>query len=321
VLAALPRASDPNVLVDASTLDDAGVYRLDGQRALVQTVDFFTPILDDPEDYGAVAAANALSDVYAMGGRPLTALNILCFPEGKLPLSVLAAILRGGGRTLAAAGVALLGGHSVADQELKYGLAVTGLVDPRRVWTNAGARPGDALVLTKPIGTGVLSTALKKGRLAEGALAALTASMLQLNRDAMQVAAAFEVHACTDVTGCGLAGHGFELALASHVALEIELKAVPLLPDALRWTGRGMKTRGDRVNRDYVQRRYQTPERAEAALVDLMFDPQTSGGLLFAVPAPSADRLVESLRATAGAAHSARIGRVLPPGDDFLIFR
>jgi selenide,water dikinase len=306
--------------VDASTLDDAGVYRLDSERALVQTVDFFTPILDDPESFGAVAAANSLSDVYAMGGRPLTALNILCFPDQKLSAAVLTAILRGGARVLAEAGVALLGGHSVSDPELKYGLAVTGLVDPRRIWTNARAQPGDALILTKPLGTGVLSTALKKGKLSAGALAAMTSSMLQLNREAAQAAAAFEIHACTDVTGCGLAGHGYEMATASAVALEIELQAVPLLADALRWTERGMKTRGDRLNRDYVQGRYRVEGRPPAALVDLMFDPQTSGGLLFAVTAPSADRLLAALRDTAGAVHSSRIGRVLPPERDRLIF-
>ena len=296
------------------------MYRLDSERALVQTVDFFTPILDDPESFGAVAAANSLSDVYAMGGRPLTALNILCFPDQKLSAAVLTAILRGGARVLAEAGVALLGGHSVSDPELKYGLAVTGLVDPRRIWTNARAQPGDALILTKPLGTGVLSTALKKGKLSAGALAAMTSSMLQLNREAAQAAAAFEIHACTDVTGCGLAGHGYEMATASAVALEIELQAVPLLADALRWTERGMKTRGDRLNRDYVQGRYRVEGRPPAALVDLMFDPQTSGGLLFAVTAPSADRLLAALRDTAGAAHSSRIGRVLPPERDRLIF-
>jgi len=319
-LEVLPRASDPNVLVDASTLDDAGVYRLGPELALVQTVDFFTPILDDPEDYGAVAAANALSDVYAMGGRPLTALNILCFPDSKLSPKILEAILRGGSRVLAEAGVALLGGHSVSDRELKYGLAVTGVIDPRRIWTNAGAKPGDELLLTKPIGTGVLATALKKGKLAEGHRAALTASMLQLNREAAQAALGYEVHACTDVTGCGLAGHGYELAQASGAALEIELSAVPLLPGALHWIERGLKTRGDTVNRDYVQQRYRVEGRPPKPLVDLMFDPQTSGGLLFAAPPAVAAPLLAALRA-AGAIHSARIGRVVPPAESVLIFR
>jgi selenide,water dikinase len=321
VLQQLPRSSDPNVLVDASTLDDAGVYRLGPGLAMVQTLDFFTPIVDDAEDFGAAAAANALSDVYAMGGRPITALNILCFPEDRLPTSVMSAILRGSAKILAETGVALLGGHTVADAELKFGLSVTGLVDPDKVWTNAGARVGDALVLTKPIGTGVLATALKRGKLSPATLRALTASLHALNRDAAAAAAAFEIHACTDVTGCGLAGHAYEMALASGVGLEFELAAVPLLPDAEHWVGRKLKTKGDRLNREYIQQRYQTVGEVSPARLDLAFDPQTSGGLLLAVAPAQADELVRALRSTPGARESARVGRVIDAERPELIFR
>src|SRR5687768_2773606 len=232
----MPVRHDDRVLIDYRTSDDAGVYKLDEHRALVQTVDFFTPIVDDPFAYGQIAAANALSDVYAMGGRPLTALAIAGFPKD-LDRSIITTIFAGGVEMLQRAGVALLGGHTVQDQEIKFGYAVTGEVDPRRVWSNAGARPGDVLLLTKPLGTGIIATALKAGRADEAAVESAVRSMLMLNRDASEALQTLPdgvVHACTDITGFGLVGHAVEMAAASGVTLELEARAVPLLEGVLR---------------------------------------------------------------------------------------
>lgn len=282
MLPRIPRRDDSNVLVGFETSDDAGVYRLSPECALVQTVDFFTPIVDDPFTYGAIAAANALSDVFAMGGRPLTALSVLCYP-GNGDLEDLEEILRGGASKMMEAGCTVLGGHSVKDDEIKFGYAVTGTVHPERVWTNAGARPGDLLVLTKPLGTGVLSTALKRGIARGEDVAASIESMLRLNRiDA-------EAHGCTDVTGFGLAGHGREMALASQVTLEIDLRALPVLSGALEAIHAGAVPGGLNNNRDFAECAVRIEGEAPEDLAALIYDPQTSGGLLLSLQeAPAA---------------------------------
>ena len=283
MLGALTPSDDPRVLVDQRTGDDAGVFRLDEKTALVQTVDFFTPVVDDPFAFGAIAATNALSDVYAMGGRPLTALSIAAFPEQDFPLEWAQAIVRGGSEALARAGCALIGGHSVRDPELKFGYAVTGLVDPARMLTNASGQPGQALVLTKPLGTGVIATALKAGKAPEAAVLASTQSMLRLNREAAEAALAHGVTAATDVTGFGLAGHAATIARESRLTLEIELKALPLLPGALELAEQFLAG-GLKANRKAFEPRVEYGGRAEAARKALLYDPQTSGGLLLLVP-------------------------------------
>jgi selenide,water dikinase len=279
------------VLVDQRTGDDAGVFRLDEKTALVQTVDFFTPVVDDPLAFGAIAAANALSDVYAMGGRPLTALSIAAFPERDFPLEWAQAIVRGGSETLARAGCALLGGHSVRDPEIKFGYAVTGLVDPARMLTNAAGQPGQALVLTKPLGTGVIATALKAGKAPEASVLASTESMKQLNREAAEAALAHGVEAATDVTGFGLAGHAAGIARESHLTLEIELKSLPLLPGALELADE-FQAAGLKANRQAFEPRVDYGGRSEEARKALLYDPQTSGGLLLLVPEAEVPALV-----------------------------
>lgn len=299
---------DDRVLVDYRTSDDAGVYRLDETRALVQTVDFFTPIVDDPFVYGQIAAANALSDVYAMGGRPLTALAIAGFPK-EADRAILQQIFAGGLDKLAEAGVALLGGHTVQDAEIKFGYAVTGEVDPAHMLVNAGARPGDALLLTKPIGTGVIATALKFGRAPEAAADAAVRSMTTLNRAAAGALTAFtggHLHACTDITGFGLIGHAYEMAAASGCSLEIEAGAVPLI-DGARALVRGNIPGGGRTNREYFGAHVSVAGGIDGDLLDLLYDPQTSGGLLVAVAESESEVLLEAF-ASAGVP-AARIGR------------
>ena len=290
MLGAIPVSTDPRVLIDFRTSDDAGVYRLDETRALVQTVDFFTPIVDDPAAYGRIAAANALSDVYAMGGRPLTALAVAAFPKD-VDRSVLSAILRGGLETLEQAGVALLGGHTVQDQEIKFGYAVTGEVDPSRVWSNAGARAGDVLILTKPIGTGVIATAIKFGRVSEEVASSAIASMCRLNRAAAEALGrlpAGALHACTDVTGFGLVGHATEMAKGSGVTLAIDVAAVPLLDGALDLVD-GNTPGGGRTNLQHFGSGVAGGTGLDARRIQLLYDPQTSGGLLASVAAAAAD--------------------------------
>jgi selenide,water dikinase len=261
------------------------VFRLSADLALVQTIDFFTPIVDDPYTFGAIAAANSLSDVYAMGGKPVSALSVLCFPANG-DISVLREILRGGGDKMIEAGCALIGGHSVSDDEIKFGFAVTGAVHPDRVYTNAGARPGDFLALTKPIGTGVIGTALKRGIASEEHVTASTRSMLTLNR------APESAHGCTDITGFGLLGHAREMAVASNVTLEIEASAVPLLPGALEYARAGSVPGGLKNNRDFVSPCVQIARDLPSELEALLYDPQTSGGLLIATIEPPKDATV-----------------------------
>jgi selenide, water dikinase len=312
VLGDLPVHHDDRVLIDYRTSDDAGVYKWDESRALVQTVDFFTPIVDVPFAYGQIAAANALSDVYAMGGRPLTALAIAAFPKDA-DRTILRDIFAGGLDKLREAGVVLLGGHTVQDAEIKFGYAITGEVNPSRVLANAGARPGDALLLTKPIGTGVIATALKFGRAPESAIDAATRSMATLNRAAAEVLERMPsgvVHGCTDVTGFGLIGHASEMAIASGCSLEISAAQVPLL-DGARSLVQGNVPGGARTNRDHFEAGVTVAAGIDPVLVDLLYDPQTSGGLLIAVSDGDAPALLSAL-AAAGVLAS-RIGRVLAP--------
>lgn len=294
MVAALPTECDPRLVVGFDLADDAGVVRLPDGSGLVQTVDFFTPIVDDPRTFGAIAAANALSDVYAMGGRPLCAMNLVCFPSPKLPVWVLEEILAGGSEVLREAGTMLVGGHSVRDDELKYGLSVSGLVDLDRLWTNAGARPGDALILTKAIGTGVLATARKRDAIDEDAMAEAKASMRRLNKTAAEVGAGFEVHACTDITGNGLAGHAWEMARASGARLRFDWSSVPLLAGARDAAVAGHVPGGTASNRRYVGAL--ELDGLDAASQALALDPQTSGGLLFALPAEQAAACLAELR-------------------------
>lgn len=299
-LAGLPRFSDPNVLVGFDTADDAGVYRLTEECALVQTVDFFTPIVDDPFTYGAIAAANSLSDVYAMGGRPLTALSILAYP-GKGEIDVLHSILRGGAEKIREAECALVGGHSVNDDEIKFGYSITGVVHPERVLANAGARAGDVLVLTKLIGTGVISTALKRGLASAEHVDAAIESMLRLNRIPPVTA-----HGCTDITGFGLMGHAREMALASKVTLEFDASAVQFLPGAVEYSAAGAQPGGLKNNREFAGSCVDVARDIPAEIEALLYDPQTSGGLLISLTSAAADSFLSSYPP------AFVIGRVLP---------
>jgi selenide, water dikinase len=306
-LAAVPRWADPNVLVGFDTSDDAGVYKLTPELALVQTVDFFTPIVDDPYTFGAIAAANALSDVYAMGGRPLSALSIVGYP-GKGDLEDLQQILRGGAEKMHEANCSILGGHSVADEEIKFGYAVTGLVHPERVKANSAAQAGDSLVFTKRLGTGVIGTALKRGIARDEDVAEATASMLTLNRRASEEMLRFDVHGCTDVTGFGLIGHARELAVASNVTLEITVDRVSLLPGALEYARLGAVPGGLKNNREFASCAVEMARPLPLELEDLLYDPQTSGGLLFTLPEQDAIALERAFEP------AYTIGRVLPCG-------
>jgi selenide,water dikinase len=309
VLRHVPHLTDPRILVDASTRDDAAVYRLAPDRALVATVDFFTPIVDDAYDFGRIAAANAFSDVYAMGATPLLALNLVGWPRGKLPLELLGDVLRGGQDVAREAGAFVLGGHSVDDPEPKYGMVAIGEAHPDRIVTLARARPGDVLVLTKPIGTGVLTTALKRDLLTAGDLAPAVASMTTLNAGAARAMLAVGVDAATDVTGFGLLGHLHNMLAASGVGAELDAAAVPLLPRAAELAGRGAVPGGTQRNRDGLAAHVSFAPGVDEATRVLLHDAQTSGGLLLAVPAQRADALVAALKKE-GTPAAARIGRV-----------
>jgi selenide,water dikinase len=305
VLARVPRWPDENVLIGFDTADDAGVYKLTPELALVQTVDFFTPIVDDAYTYGAIAAANSLSDVYAMGGRPISSLSILAFPAAG-DLDDLAAILKGGAEKMHEASCTILGGHSVNDEEIKFGYSVTGLVHPGRVKANAGARAGDSLVFTKRIGTGVVSTALKRGIAEEAHVAASIQQMLTLNRKACEEMLHFDVHGCTDVTGFGLIGHVRELAVASGVTLEIDAAGIRPLPGALDYVRAGAVPAGLKNNREFASCAVAVMRDLPAELETLLYDPQTSGGLLISLPDADAAALEKALP------DAYRIGRAVP---------
>jgi selenide, water dikinase len=279
VLPRLPRIADPNLLVGFDTADDAGVYRLTAELAMVQTVDFFTPMVDDPFTFGAIAAANALSDVYAMGGKPLTALSILAWPAGN-ELDDLEAILKGGASKIHEAGAVVVGGHSVNDPEIKFGYAVTGVIHPDRIKTNCAAQPGDVLVFTKELGTGIISTALKRGLASDAHVEAATRSMLTLNRAAAEAMEDLEIHSVTDVTGFGLLGHAREMAMGSGATLEIDSSRVQFLEGAAEYARAGAIPGGLNNNRDFVSSCVESASPVD----DLLYDPQTSGGLLISLP-------------------------------------
>lgn len=301
---------DPNVITGFQGSEDAGVYKLDEETALVQTLDFFTPVVDDPRIFGRAAAANSLSDVYAMGGRPITAMNIVCFPTKKLGLSTLRAIIEGGLDILREAGVALIGGHSVEDDEPKYGLSVTGVVHPDRIMRNSALDPGDSIILTKAIGTGLVATAVKAQLAAQEAIDAMVKSMCALNRAASEVATDLHIRACTDVTGFGLAGHLVEMARASGCRVRLRSTSVPILPGAIDAASMGLVPGGSHANRKYFSTWTTIDDRLSAEALDLMFDPQTSGGLLLGVPAAKASELLDALR-QAGIEAPTEIGEAL----------
>jgi selenide,water dikinase len=317
VLRRLPRPNDPNLLVGFDTSDDAGVYRLSDDLALVQTVDFLTPIADDPFTFGQIAAANSLSDVYAMGGRPISALSIVGFPDGG-DATVLEQILRGGLSKMDEASCTIVGGHSVRDDDLKFGYAVTGVINPKDIWRNVGAKPGDALILTKPIGTGVIATALKAGKAPAGSVDAAIASMTRLNRDAAEAlhkfadsaAAQSPIHAVTDVTGFGLLGHAREMAAGSAVSVRIDHAKVPLLPGAREAAHGGFLAGGLKSNREFIASCVEFSADVNQDSRALLFDPQTSGGLLIAIAPEHAAVLCAELRRRHILA--ALIGEVLP---------
>lgn len=300
---------NPNVLVGLETSDDAGIYRLNDEIALVQTVDYFTPIVDDPYMFGAIAASNALSDVYAMGGTPLTVLNIVGFPVSKLDAKILANILRGGADKVKEAGAVIIGGHSIDDSDPKFGMAVTGIVHPDRVWTNAGARSGDALVLTKPIGMGIVTTAIKRGKASPEAAACAQQVMAALNKEAAEAARSFSIHACTDITGFGLLGHAMEMARASKVGMEIFASRIPLLPQTRSLAEAGVMPGGTKRNFDWLKEDVTYDLSLPLAMRYILCDAVTSGGLLFVLPQEEAERLVQNLQER-GMKEAAIVGQV-----------
>jgi selenide,water dikinase len=328
VLGKLPRQHDPNVLVGFDHADDAGVYQLAPDLALVQTVDFFTPIVDDPHTFGQIAATNALSDIYAMGGRPVTALAMVCFPE-KGDLEILERILAGGLSKMIEAGCVVIGGHSIRDEEMKFGYSVTGLINPKQIFKNGGAKPGDRLLFTKALGTGTIATAIKKGVAKQSWINAAVASMTTLNKAAAEViadfkggtgvparpaeqsSAAFPIHALTDVTGFGLIGHAREMALASeNVSLHFYSSRIPLLEGALDCIRDGHISGGLKANREFAECVVQYEDGVPEELKTILFDPQTAGGLLISVAADSAGAVTRAL--TAAGVPAVEIGEVLP---------
>jgi len=313
VLRRLDRPEHPDLIVGTETLDDAGVFRLDDRTALVQTTDFFPPLVDDPYAFGQIAAANALSDVYAMGGEPLTALNLIAFPDDEAPQEWLVQILRGGADKVREAGAVVLGGHSIRDREIKYGLAVTGRAHPERILTNAGARPGARVVLTKPIGSGVLTSAAKAGKVSAEALERCVRIMTALNRPGRDAALEVGVNACTDITGFGLLGHALEVAEASDVTIELSASRVPLIEPTLELAGRGFLTRARRSTRAHLGGRLEVADGVDPLLTEVLLDAQTSGGLLLCVPSDRCEALVCSLESH-GALCAAVLGSVQEAG-------
>jgi selenide,water dikinase len=309
LLSSVTANKDPRLLVGISTHDDAAVYRLPSGEALIQTVDFFTPVVDDPYTWGAIAAANSLSDIYAMNGRPLFALNISCFSK-KLPTEIWCEVLRGGSDKAREAGIVIAGGHTIDDAEPKYGLAVTGLVNPDSMWTHEGARPGDALVLTKPLGSGVITTAIRSGKIGAETAQPIIQVMLQLNRTASEIFSHFDVRACTDITGNGLLGHAAEIAHASKVRLEFAFGQMPILDLAVSLAEAGPFPGGTWSNREYLEKVVSYPADFAEENILLLCDAQTSGGLFAALPENQAKEAVRELR-NAGMPWSAIIGRAL----------
>jgi len=320
VLSGLERQPyDANLLVGFDKADDAGVYRLRDDLALVQTLDFFTPIVDDPFDYGRIAALNSINDVWAMGGRPVTAMAITCFPKKGLDFTILGEIMRGGLSVLTENGVALVGGHSVDNEQIMFGYSVTGVIDPNHVATNAGARPGDVIILTKPIGTGVISTGIKLARVSAEVVAESIATMLTPGKYAAEAISKFDVKAATDVTGFALLGHTWEMACASNVTIEIDSARVPLIGGALDLARAGLLTSGDKTNREYVAAQVEIAASVDANLVKLFYDPQTAGGLLLSITEDRANELLAELQQNYPRAEI--IGRVFERGAKLILVK
>jgi len=312
-----PQPKDENVLVGFDKADDAGVYRLRADLAIVQTVDFFTPIVDDPYVYGQIAALNSINDVWAMAGTPLTALAITCFPKRGVDPAILGEIMRGGQETLNKYGVTLIGGHSVDSEQIMFGYSVTGVIDPAKIASNAGAHPGDVIILTKPIGTGVISTGIKLGKTSDKTVTASVETMMTPGRFAAEAMREFEVKGATDVTGFALVGHAWEMAKASQVTIEIEAGAVPLIKGALELAAAGMLTSGDKTNREYIGADIQIGESVDKNLVKLLFDPQTAGGMLISISPEGAADLLTRLRENYPQAQ--RIGSVLKRAEHSIV--
>lgn len=313
VLKGVPESTHPDLLVGYNSADDAGVFRISRDMALVQTLDFFPPIVDDPYHFGQIAAANALSDVYAMGGVPLTALNIVGFPKGSLPSDILTRILKGGKDKIEEAGAVVVGGHSINDKELKYGVSVTGMIHPDKVITNSGAKDGDILFLTKRLGTGIITTGIKRNAASEDLTKAVINEMAMLNRVGSELMVKYQAHAATDITGFGLLGHAYEMAAGSSVSIEIDCLAMPLLPRAVELAERGMLTGGSKSNREYLIDSLSVGERVSPVLLEIALDPQTSGGLLISIPKEKADQFAGELRQNQ--LYSKPIGRVVSKSD------
>ncbi len=314
----LPKFEDPNLVVGTEHFSDAGVYRLRDDLLIVQSLDFFPPLVDDPFVFGQIAATNSLSDLYAMGARPTTALNIVGFPDDKLDLEILSEILRGGAEKVIEAGAVIVGGHTVRDTEIKYGLSATGVVEPAGLITNEQARPGDLLVLTKALGTGFVTTAFKAGRCPDDVLAAAVASMIQLNAIGCAAAQATDAHAATDITGFGLAGHAAEVAQASGVTAVLELSKLPILPGAKTLAESGYQTRASATNRSFAEPFICIEDGVDPMQLEMAFDAQTSGGLLISVDSQRADELVKHARA-AGAEVACIVGRIEQQRDVALV--
>lgn len=316
----LPLVDDPNLLIGLERGDDAGVYKLNDDLAIIQTIDFITPIVDDPYTFGQIAAANALSDVYAMGGKPLTAMNVVCFPIQNQDISVLGEILRGGWDKLREAGVALVGGHSIEDPELKYGLSVTGVVHPAKMVTKEGAKTGDKLILTKPLGTGIVSTAIKGGVAGEEAVARIAVSMTTLNKRASELMQEAGVHACTDITGYGLLGHACGMIEDDPVCMEIHVTAIPCFPEAKGLARMGLVPGGTQRNREFRLNMIEQAYEIGDDMWNILFDPQTSGGLLVSVPAREAEAFLQNLHRN-GIKDAALIGEVVGEPKGRIIIR
>jgi selenide, water dikinase len=317
-LSGLPKQPhDPNLIVGFDTADDAGVYRLRDDLALVQTLDFFTPIVDDPYDYGRIAALNSINDVWAMAGTPITAMAITCFPKKGVDPSILQEIMRGGLETINKFGVTLIGGHSVDNEQIMFGYSVTGVIDPNKVATNSGARAGDVIILTKPIGTGVISTGIKRAQVSDSVVASSVETMLTPGKYAAEAMREFDVKGATDVTGFALLGHAWEMACASKVTIELNASAVPLLGGAFELASKGLLTSGDKTNREYIGVDIEIAPSVDQNLVKLLFDPQTAGGMLIAVAEDRAESLLSTLNKNYPKAQI--IGRVLPPGSHSIV--
>ncbi len=316
-LAKVPLSRHPDLLVGFDMADDAGIFRINDRQALVQTVDFFPPIVDDPYNFGRIAAANALSDIYAMGGCPLTALNIVGFPSDDMPVEILTLILQGGTEKIEEAGAVVVGGHSIKDNELKYGVAVTGIIDPDKIITNSHAEAGDRLFLTKPLGTGLITTGIKRNVISSELAKIVTTQMAQLNRKASELMVHIGAHAATDVTGYGLLGHALEMARASRVTIRLFSEKLPLMPEALELAEAGMIPAGAIANREFVEGCANVSQSVDENLVRIMFDPQTSGGLFIAIPEDKAELFERELEGQE--VFGQLIGQVEPLGEYHLI--